>query len=422
MSQFIIVLTAVLMCSISISVSAAEKIFNDPNAAMRYLMAIGFMPTITDDEGKALADVTDAKTFQALPAALKSKVGEAMGFRIKKLLEYAKNCPDCNFMPDSSYNAEDIVPPYKTLRKFARFLNAGAWKAFISGQQKEAATLWVAVFRFGDDVENYGPMISYMIGHAIREIAVKSMKNALAGECKPEAKTIMVDYLKALPRPAFSLKEGLTFEKTFGDKMLEILNADPKSLVELLPADDTAMTTVKKTGAGCNANQRVLMGALEMAMMDGIAFEKGADNTAILARLVKDKYLKNAPECPEKGKYSTDLISEKEYKVSCSCGSTFEAPRNVEYEVQVKDPAKLEAKALEYHSSGKYAKDRKEIAEYYDKMMAMDALQPDGLKIIADLQADYEKRGNLLIPNAIDFHKAFGKQLQLQQEIDSIIK
>ncbi|MDD3148184.1 MAG: hypothetical protein PHD82_12860 [Candidatus Riflebacteria bacterium] len=425
MNRIILVLVAIAVLFTSSSLSAAGEAMRDPNAALRYLTAIGYMPNITDNENSLLSAVNSLETFAALPANLKSVAGEALDFRIKKLLENAARCPDCNFMPDNSYDPTDITPPYKTLRKFARFLNAGAWKAIKSGAHEDGATLLVSVFRFGDGVENYGLLISYMIGHAIREVAVNSMKNFIAGDFRPEAKKIVTDYLKSLPRPAFPVKEGIAFEKTFGEKYLLSLENDPNGLAEIFKqAKGSAGSSAQSAAtSSCVTNQRVIMGAIEMAMMDGIDLKNFADFNAIQEKLLHDKYIKSAFVCPQKGQYKVEPTEDQDFKVSCSCGADPNAPSAVEEKVQPVEDSELTAQTLEYISSGKFAKDRKEFFESQDKILAVDEMQKDALQTIAAIEKEYKKRDNLLISSfAPSFLKCFEKQLKLQEAIDNLIR
>lgn len=425
MNRIILVLVAIAVLFTSSSLSAAGEASRDQNAALRYLTAIGFMPNFTDDENTLLSEVNSIETFAALPANLQSVAGEALDFRIKKLLENAARCPDCNFMPDNSYDPTDITPPFKTLRKFSRFLNAGAWKAIRNGAHEDGATLLVAIFRFGDGVENYGLLISSMIGHAIMEVAVNSMKNFVAGDFRPEAKKIVTDYLKSLPRPAFSVKEGIAFEKTFGEKYLLSLENDPNGLIEIFKqAKGTSGSGAKPAAApSCVTNQRVIMGAIEMAMMDSIDLKTFADFNAIQEKLLQDKYIKSAFACPQKGHYKVEFTKNQDFKVSCSCGADTNAPLAVEEKVQPVDDSELTAQTLEYMSSGKFTKDRKEFFEYQDKILAVDELQKNVLQTITAIEEEYKKRDNLLISSfAPSFLKCFEKQLKLQEAIDNLTR
>lgn len=423
MKTIISLLIPMVLLIFPFMVSAQEQPYKDPNAAIRYLMAIGFMPALTGEDEKAIAEVVDIETFNRLSPSLKGKAGEATSFRIKKLLQDAAKCTECNFMPDQKFDPQDIVPPYRKMRTFARFLTTGAWKAIQGGQHVEGAELLVSVFRFGDDFENYGPMISYMIGHAIRNIAVQSMKNLISLDCKPEAKKIIIDYLKSLPKPAFPLTEAMAWEKKFSGRMFEILGKDAKSLVELLKqTEDSSTESQKSSSSSCVANQRVLMGAMEMLLMDKVDLGNSADSATIIAKLVKDQYLKISPECPLKGNYQVEL-SGNDVKVSCSCGADPNSSTPVEKKPEPSEDPELLARATEYHSSGKFSRDMSEYFELYEKMMALNTQQKDGFEKVKALQDDYFARKNILIDHAFpNFHKAVQLQLKLQEDIESLLK
>lgn len=409
-----------------------EKIFKDDNAALRYMMVIGFMPDLSREDADQLRDINSLESFEKIPKKVRNKLHEAHSYRTMNLLEFAAKCKDCNFMPDQSYRPEDYVPPYRTLRTLARYLNAGAWHQAKLGDHEKAAKLFVAVFRFGDDAENYGPLISYMIGHAIREIALESMKTFLAGEFKPEAKKIVVDYLKSLPKPAFRVKEGLVWERKFTENILKTLDTN-EGMIEILKnvenlSDEIQTTTPSNPEKACCANQRVLMGALEMAAMDGLKFPENASFDQILAKLVKEKYLRNPVECPRKGEYKVKFHENNDYiEVSCSCGADPEKPITQEkVEPKSDDGAKkskLAAKAEEYRNSGKFASDQKEILEYYDKMINLDQFGEGAHAEIQRIQDEYESKDNILIKTiGVSFKKIYERQLKLQEEIESLIK
>jgi hypothetical protein len=263
-----------------------------------------------------------------------------------------------------------------------------------------------------------------MLGCSVRKLALTSMETFLSQDYKPEAKKAIISYLKSLPRPAFPLKEGMLWEKLLGERILEILSKDPKHLVEFLPLEDEPeMMGSKQKISECCANQRVIEGALEMAGMDGIKFEKNSKFSEIQKKLLADKYILKGFECPDKGQYKVDFTSDSDFIVSCSCGANPDAPKSeIQKTTRLENP-KLVAKAIEYHSSGKFDKDKKECNEYIEKAMAIDPLSSDSLATMKKLVADYESRGNYIIDNGIgDFLRAFEQQIELQKKIDDLIK
>lgn len=428
MKSIIPALLVIALALGAIHASAADtKPYNDPNAAMRYLMAMGYMPDISKIDATALSKVEDLATLNELSEDAISSLSSGNFWRIKVLLDFAAKCPECNFMPDANFDPQDYVPPFRQLRSFARFLNARAWIELKNGSEVEGAELLVSTFRLGDDVENHGPLISYMVGFAIRNIAMKSMRNLTSGNFKPEAKKVIIDYLKALPRPAFPLKEGIVYEKVFGDKILQTLSKDPKGLAEIMPMDDESKVEgVETVEVKCFSNQRVLNGSIEMALMDGIKLQKMTKSSEIQEKLVADKYLRSAPECPDKGTYQIKFTSESMYEVSCSCGANEQSNGTTATRTTtlqgMKNPV-LVKKALAYYASGKFAKDRKELMEYYDKVIAIDPFQQGGLEMMKSLKNDYESRENFILDTiAPNFEKCYEKQIKLQQEIDELIK
>ncbi len=417
---------AVMLLSFSVAAFAEfPEPYRDPNAALRYLMAIGYMPEMSKKEVESLTDVNNAERYAALSGDLRRKLSEAGSFRIKSLMKSAAACSVCSFVPDSKFDPQDIVPPYRTLRTFARFINAGAWGVISAGNHEQGAEMFVSVFRFGADSEKYQPLIGYMLGIGIRYIALDSMKNFLAGDYRAEAKKIITDYLKSLPRPAFNAKEGLIWERAFLLKTLDTLTKSTEGVVELLKSvsDDQDATPGSDKPLPCVPNQRVLMGAVEMAMMDGLKFENGKKGSEIIAELVEKKYLKAAPVCPDKGEYKIEFIKEDDFKVSCSCGADPEKPVEKKEEVKPAVNPELEAKAKEYLASGRLEKHVKELYEYFDKVMACDPLESGLVEKLKAMKNDYEGRDNMLIKAIVpDFSKVYEKQFSLQETIDSLIK
>ncbi|MFZ5951365.1 MAG: hypothetical protein ACOYXC_11715 [Candidatus Rifleibacteriota bacterium] len=421
MKRLFVVLTVLLVMTTFSKAMAEVEIMRDPNAALRYLMIMGFMPDLTKEDEDALRDIDSLESYEKMSDRTKGKLSEATSQRTRMLLKYAADCPDCNFMPDQNFKPEDYVPPYRTLRRFSRYLNAGAWSLVKKGDHKGAAELLVSVFRFGDHVENYGPLISVMIGHAIREYALASMKNFLAADYPAEAKSIITDYIKSLPKPAFNMREGLIWERKFMENLLKTLTT-PEGVIEIMKVATDNVAPVKTSISSCNANQRVLMGAMEMALMDGIKFD-GMDFDAIQKKLVNDKYLLKPLECADKGTYKVDFKSADDWKVSCSCGADPDAPPKEEPKPAKEEDPDLLAKAKEYQESGKFDKDKKEFYEYFDKILALDIFDKELIQKAKVLQEDYESRDNLLIKtSAPNFGMYFEKQVNMQNEIEKLIK
>lgn len=432
MRPFMLSVIIIAFSLFSISVSAEAKLpCKDENAALRYLLAMGFMPQFSNDDIDHLRNVNSLERFAKIPEKVRDKLSEATSQHTLKLLELAGRCKDCNFMPDQTYKPEDFPPPFRTIKFFSLYLNAGAWKAIKEGNHVTGANIFVSIFRLGDDVENYGPIISCMIGLDIRRYAFESMKTVLAGDFKPEAKKIIIDYLKSLPRPVINVKEGLYLEKKFTESFLKELNTIDGVLKILRKVtgnpSHTPQVSQNEKISLCNANQRVLTGALEIAAMDGIVFFPTDEGFAeIQEKLLKDKVLRGPVECPGKGNYKIEFHPESEnIKVSCTCGADPEKPvQSEEKPVAASNyDAELEVKARKYLSSGQYEQDCNKLLEYYDKMLAMDPFQENGLKRIEELQKKYTSKENVLVKLiAIDFKLVFEKQLKLQEEIDNLEK
>ncbi len=426
MFKITMLIIGVMLLTFSVAAFAEfPEPYRDPNAALRYLMAIGYMPEMAKEEVESLMEVHNAERYAALSGGLRRKLGEAGSFRIKSLLQSAAACSVCSFVPDSKFDPQDIMPPYRTLRNFARFINAGAWGVISAGNHEQGAEMLVSVFRFGADSEKYQPLIGYMLGLGIRNIAMESMKNFLAGDYRAEAKKIITDYLKSLPKPAFNAKNSLVWERAYLVKTLDMLTRSTEGVVELLKVfgDESASAPASNKPMACVPNQRVLMGAIEMALMDGLKFENGKKGSEIIAELVEKKYLKAGLACPDKGEYKIEFIKEDDYKVSCSCGADPEKPVEKKEEVKPALNPELEVKAKEYLASGRLEKDVRELYEYFDKVMACDPLESGLVEKLQTMKNDYESRDNMLIKAIVpDFSKVYEKQFKLQETIDGLIR
>lgn len=424
MFRNIMLVAAVMLLSVSVAVFAEfPEPYRDPNAALRYLLAMGRMPQLAKDEVELLTDINSLDGFSALPDSLKRKVAEASSPNIFNQLQAAAACTECTFVPDSKFEPQDLIPPYRALRTFARYINVGAWSTVSAGNHERGAEMLVSVFRFGADSEKYQPLIGYMFGLGMRNMAIASMKNFLAGDYRAEAKKIITDYLKSLPRPAFNAKDSLVWERIYLVKSLDMLTKSTEGVVELLKSVGDEEKPAGEQSLSCVPYQRVLMGAVEMALMDGLKFEPGKPAAEIIAELVKKQYLKAAPVCPDKGEYKIEFIKEDDFKVSCSCGADPEKPVEKKEEVKPAINPELEAKAKDYLSSGRLEKDVKEVYEYYDKVTACDPLESGLVEKLKAMKNDYEGRDNILIKAIVpDFSKIYEKQLSLQEAIDTLIK
>lgn len=72
----------------------------------------------------------------------------------------------------------------------------------------------------------------------------------------------------------------------------------------------------------CSANQRVLLGSLELANEENEDFSSLNSSEEIMRRLIESKYLNKMPVCPFGGKYHIESDGTKEFSIKCSCGAT----------------------------------------------------------------------------------------------------
>ncbi|PKL50841.1 MAG: hypothetical protein CVV42_02205 [Candidatus Riflebacteria bacterium HGW-Riflebacteria-2] len=79
----------------------------------------------------------------------------------------------------------------------------------------------------------------------------------------------------------------------------------------------------------CFANQRVIMGAIEMYNMDNNEFMRHMDETA-LKSLIEGRYLKSMPNCPAypPGQYVSDGDISQDGTIRCTVHGSVENPIN----------------------------------------------------------------------------------------------
>ena len=318
----------------------------DQNAAVRYLMAMGWFSPPDSHIMTELAGIEHLEDVKKLsPEALKYlKTGKANDFgvigNVIELMKAGAKCSTCVFNPDKKYLPTDFIPPYRRLREMARTLRAiGALQA-LDGKHQEALDLFKTIYRFGQHMGLEGPLISGMIGVAFQKMALGAMTDLRAMN---PAETIIVDmksFLKAAPRPPMNVPLLIQAEKNFFENGSKWARENPEGfgtdfkLVKTATGTTIAIATdepgksspqTPSSPKTCSANQRVLMGALEMLGMDYGNPLPASISADLKGTLVKLQYLKKFPECYEKGEYSIDLSGKGDPIVSCSVHKTVDA-------------------------------------------------------------------------------------------------
>lgn len=217
----------------------------DENSALRYLLAICYMPEFTKDDLLSMADVNDIESFKQLSPKLKKKLPGRFE-EIDSFLENAVSCRYATFLP-GSYSWNSTLPPYRTFRGFARYLLAVAWKAISEGDFAKGTGLIIHTMRLAQNIAAEGPVLSAMIAVAITDDALDSLENLLKLNPAPEIKETLKNYFFKLPAPYVNFARNLEYEKSYWTSFLKSAEESPEILVKLPPFKILATTSSKES-------------------------------------------------------------------------------------------------------------------------------------------------------------------------------
>jgi hypothetical protein len=429
MGKIIVSLLMVLMFA---SLGAAQPAkFVDDNAALRYLMAMGYMPQISSKTADKLAEIRDLDSFKKLTKDNLKELNSASGFlhTVTRLLDLAADCSKCTFIVDKKLDFDTIVPPYRSVRLFARYINAQGWQNAENGAYAEAARKFCHVFRLGLNVSRDGFAINGSFGIAIQKMAVESINNLLALNSEEKVKKILADCFTNLPKPLVDSRVHIDYERLFIANSLIRAEKEPAMFGHMELFKDDSQKSEPKIVApdkACAANQRVLMGALEMYFMDNEFAPLASDSETVIKMLVDQQYLKAAPVCPNKGKYIFTLVEGEEYyDVSCSCGVDPDQLSASTDETEKKEPEfspEVMKKIDAYIKSEAYVEDKKEINAIFDEMLKIDPYTAAGDEAAGKLAERIEKNKSALVQYLMMNPQSFYKTLrENQQRVDDLV-
>ncbi len=424
-----IMISILLVMMFASQLMAEPATFVDNNAALRYLMAIGFMPKLSDKTADRLMDLNSLEALKELKPEARKELTSDNGFMltILRLLDLAADCTQSTFIVDQDYDYNSIIPPYRTIRLFARFVNARGWLDAEKGDHVAAAKKFVHVFRLGVNLGNDGPVINSMVGVGIQRMAVESINNLLKLNNNAEVKKILNDYFADLKKPVFDNKVYINNEKRFIDNSLVKAEKTPEIFahMDIFTDESTKPLPVQSSpDKACAANQRVLLGAIEMYLMDHEDAAEVKDSQEFIKILVDQQYLKSAPVCGNKGQYNISPSEEEGYyDVSCSCGVS---PDTVSTQAQeAKEPEfspEVIKKVNDYLKSDAYVSDKKELAEIFAEMLQIDPYTPEGDAKAGKLAERIENNTSKLVKNLVLNPRSFYKSLrENQQRIDELV-
>lgn len=427
-----------VMVSASCLIAVEPPEFIDNNAALRYLLAMGYMPQLSTETADRLINLNSLEALKKLQAKNVQELTADENFvtTVFRLLDLAAECPHSAFMVDSEYDFDSIVPPYRSIRLFARFINVRGWMDAEKGNYVGAAKKFVHVFRLGVNFGNDGPAVNAMISMGIQRIAIESINNLLKLTRNAEVKKVLRDYFASLPKPVLNFKIFLNNEKRFIDNSLIKTEKAPELLAQAGFMTDEAEKKTEKTAPVekpaddvlCAGNQRVLMGAIEMYLMDHESAPEVKDSLAFINKLVAEEYLKSAPQCPGKGSYSVNAAAEGNFIVTCSCGVTPESATTSAHASEGPEVSpEVIKKIRDYLMSHEYADDKKEIDAIFAEMLDIDPYAADAElrcgKLSDRITNSQHKLVNILIFNPGSYYRVIREnQLSIDALVDSLKK
>lgn len=400
---------------------------NDPNGAVRYLNAIGQLPAVANEVLDEFGQVEKFDELGKLGSASAALLHEAKVKSAMDLLHLGAACQQCNFTPDDRQHFTDFIPPYRRLRQLARLARAYAWQAEKDGRPDTAFDTLTSVFMLGQHVEDNGVIISTMIGIAIRKIAANALIEFRTRHPEEAWKTRLADFFKRIPRPAVNMQASIEYERTGFMNTLRDAKAHPEIFRDIgmeldFPASASAPASPDTTKT-CHANLRVLMGALEMLVMDYGQPLPATITSDLLPSLVRLGYLKNPVSCPDSGKFDLTGLDTEAPRATCSLHGNPDAPS----ESAIRSENEKKERTAEYltklATTPDYDRMMNECSKMYDELLAVDPNAADFEAKCDDIQKRVESSENIFIRNGIpSLKKAYTEVKDLQEKIDRLLK
>ena len=431
----------------SIPVSSETKsVAVTPNAAVGYLMALGFLEPASKEVMDELADV---KTIAALDKLSDETKRYLSGGKIPvtvNLLKMGAGCEFSRFGYERTFRPDEPVPPFRRLRELGRTMRAYGLNLLKDGRQEDAAELFRSLYRLGGHLEVDGTLISGMIGIALRGFAIDGFQELLARNPSEPLKASLREFLKLQPSSIEGMRACLEFEKRFMITALGMITngldneTDEKisqvweSIKIIIPEGILSGKPIENPSPQpfsplreCLANQRVLRGAVEMLGMDYSPMPASLTVDLIPGFLVKQQYLKAFPVCREGGKYQLIKVKEGIYDWKCTVHPTPEAAGSVSDSVAsastVRVPPEDIKRFREFVLGPDFQKMRQETIDLYDEAKTLDPKAADFLEKAEAFKKKVENSNNPVARNAIpNVRKAFENAFEKDQAVQKIIE
>lgn len=201
----------IVLCLLALTTTAYA---GDPNGAIRFLMAIGHIPAAPVSVLNEFVDLNSPEAIGNISAEARKILRTMQSKQAFNLVIVGSQQPDCNFTPDNVLpEPTNPVAPYRALRTLARICAAQAWLLEKDGKKDEAFDLLLALVGMGSQISRHELLIGAMIGKAVSELGIDSLKVFLKRHPEPIFREKIAKYLSTLPRPLINIMGALEKER-----------------------------------------------------------------------------------------------------------------------------------------------------------------------------------------------------------------
>lgn len=193
----------------------------EPNAAVAYEAAFGFLPTIKDTDSTANLD--QARALLA---------GQETGLR---LLREAARIPNCVWPIDWAASPDAITfPHFGPLRNGSRLLALHARVLNADGKHDEAVRVCGDIFQMAEHAKQTPVFIGQLVGYAIQGIGTDALQECLLEDSpSPEVCRELFDQLATVEQDEY-LHRSLLTERAFGTDLFDEIRRGEPAAIEVI--------------------------------------------------------------------------------------------------------------------------------------------------------------------------------------------
>lgn len=426
MRYFHVIVFAVMLGFTSPTFSATSPEPSGKNAAVGYLMAIGWM---TPPSEQVLNQIDRADSLESLKSFTSETWHYFSDSRMPIVLRFLKQGADCDFcryIYERTYLPDDLVPPYRRLRDLAKIARGAGLKMLKEGNASEAFEIFKAVFRMGEGLEQDETLLSGHISVLIRKEIVKPFEEVITTASDSSVIEMVREYLRSLPKTTTGYKNLLEYERRYIENSLKFMKSHPETVDDfqiLTPSnsDKNKITLSESPLSKCQANQRVLQGALELLTLDFNPLPASMTPAIIPEYLVHSGYLKEFPVCPQRGRYEVFTSSDGSLSFHCTIHPE---PDYKAIQKNLQDQAQAEKEKLRtFVNTPEFDALCMETLAFMDEAIAMDQNVPDFIAKLDAFTKKVEASPNALVRKMIpSFRKLYQHRLELDESIQNLAK